>query len=152
MSVSWWLGHLQIWSLCQMLPLHQRSLPGSQATCNCWWFKADLNGPLFLHHCSVLIAISLFIIRHFHSARHRLSTSEVCCSCHRVPRELLLRVKGSKCIPHRGRFNQGSTRKHAEINGISLDSTTRKKWHSQPKMSTSQKWIAVELRSWLKLV
>ena len=150
MSVSRWLGHLQIWSLYRMLPPHQRLLPSSQA--NCWWFKADLNVPLFLHHCSLLIAISLFIIYHFHSARHRLSTSAVCCSCHRVPRELLLRVKGSKRIPHRGRFNQGSTRKHAEINGISLHSTTRKKWHSQPKMPTIQKWITVELRSWLKLV
>lgn len=148
MSVSWWLGHLQIWSLCQMLPLHQRLLPSSQA--NCWISR--LKRSIVLHHCSLLIAISVFIIYHFHSAGHRLSTSEVCCSCHRVPRELLLRVKGSKRIPHRGRFNQGSTRKHAEINGISLDSTTRKKWHSQPKMPTSQKWIAVELRSWLKLV
>ena len=65
-----------------------------------WLYKADFNGLLLLHQCTLLTVIFLFIICHFHSARHCFSTSAVCCSCNRVSREQLFCAKGGQCIPH----------------------------------------------------
>lgn len=59
--------------------------------------------------------LTLFAICHFHSTRHCFSTSAVCCSCYRIPWELLFSAEGCQCFPHWGRFNKRSTGKHTQI-------------------------------------